>query len=79
MLYYYKDDQHQDTVVSVPAMLNMFKELGTPNNLKIKQAMPDVGDHVMGSYIRSKDLLEVQQAIEGFMVRKLHMQPVTLQ
>jgi hypothetical protein len=57
----------------------MFRELGTPNNLKIKQAMPDVGDHVMGSYIRSKDLLEVQQAIESFMVRKLHMQPVTLQ
>ena len=47
MLYYYKDEAHQDTVVSVPAMLNMFTELGTPANEKIKQAMPDVGNHVM--------------------------------
>ena len=75
MLYYYKDEQHQDSVVSVPAMLNMFQELGTPNKSKIKEAMPDVGDHVMGSYIKSNDLLEVQQAIENFMERKLNMQP----
>ena len=76
MLYYYKDEQHQDTVVSVPAMLNMFDELGTPKNLKIKQGLPDVGDHVMGSYIKSKDLLEVQQEIEKFMMRRLKMQAV---
>ena len=76
MLYYYKDETHQDSVVSVQAMLNMFTELGTPKNLKIKQAMPDVGDHVMGGYIKSKDLLEVQQAIEKFMQRTLKMQPV---
>jgi esterase/lipase len=76
LLYYYKDDVHQDSVVSVPAMLTMFKELGTPSNEKIKQPMPDVGDHVMGSYIKSKDLLEVQQAIENFMERKLKMQPL---
>jgi len=76
MLYYYKDETHQDSVVSVPAMLNMFSELGTPTNEKIKEVMPNVGDHVMGSYIKSKDLLEVQQAIENFMERKLKMQPV---
>ncbi|MBV9961709.1 MAG: alpha/beta hydrolase [Parafilimonas sp.] len=76
MLYYYKDEQHQDSVVSVPAMLNMFPELGTQKNLKVKQAMPDVGDHVMGSYIKSKDLLEVQQAIERFMIRQLKMEQV---
>ena len=76
LLYYYKDDVHQDSVVSVPAMLNMFNELGTPANQKIKEAMPDVGNHVMGSYIKSKDLLEVQQAIEKFMEKKLKMQRV---
>jgi pimeloyl-ACP methyl ester carboxylesterase len=76
LLYYYKDEAHQDTVVSVPALLNMFAELGTPANEKVKQAMPDVGGHVMACYIRSKDLLEVQQAIENFMQRKLNMQPV---
>jgi esterase/lipase len=76
MLYYYKDETHQDSVVSVPAMLNMFTELGTPNNLKVKRAMPNVGDHVMGSYIKSKDLLDVQQSIEYFMKRKLKLKPV---
>jgi len=76
MLYYYKDETHQDSVVSVPAMLKMYSELGTPTNEKIKEAMPDVGNHVMGSYIKSKDLLEVQQAIEQFMEKKLKLQRV---
>ncbi|MEP6683536.1 MAG: alpha/beta hydrolase [Parafilimonas sp.] len=76
LLYYYKDEKHQDSVVSVPAMINMFTELGTPKNLKMQRAMPNVGDHVMGSYIKSKDLLEVQQSIEYFMERKLKLQPV---
>ena len=76
MLYYYKDEMHQDSVVSVPAMLKMYGELGTPANEKIKEAMPDVGDHVMGSYIKSKNLLEVQRTIEQFMSRKLKLKPV---
>ncbi|MEO8713319.1 MAG: alpha/beta hydrolase, partial [Parafilimonas sp.] len=79
MLYYYKDETHQDSVVSVPAMLNMFTELGTAKNLKVKQAMPDVGDHVMGGYIKSKNLLEVQQAIEKFMEHTLKMNSHDLQ
>lgn len=73
MLYYYKDDIHQDSVVSVPAMLNMFEQLGTPRKNKIKQAMPDAGNHVLGSYIKSKDLLGVQQAVEQFMMKQLHL------
>lgn len=76
MLYYYKDEVHQDSVVSVAAMLTMFSELGTPANEKIKMAMPNVGNHVMGSYIKSKDLLDVQQAIEKFMQRQLKIEPV---
>jgi esterase/lipase len=76
MLYYYKDEVHQDSVVSVPAMLSMFKELGTPPNKKVELAMPFAGDHVMGSYIKSKDLLDVQQSIEKFMRHNLKMQKV---
>jgi len=41
--------------------------------------MPDVGNHVMGSYIKSKNLLEVQQAIEKFMEKTLKMQRKGLQ
>jgi len=77
LLYYYKDEIHQDSVVSVPAMLKMFDELGTEKNKKIKEAMPNVGNHVMGSYIKSKDLADVQKAIEDFIEKKLKIQPVT--
>ncbi len=73
LLYYYKDDIHQDSVVSVPAMLKMYDALGTPPNLKMKQAIPNAGNHVIGSYIRSKDLLSVQRAIEDFLEKKMHM------
>jgi esterase/lipase len=65
MLYYYKDPVQQDSVVSVPAMLQMFNELGSAT--KIKQALPNTGDHVIGSYIKSKDLRKVQVAVENFM------------
>jgi esterase/lipase len=73
LLYYYLDEQHQDNVVSVPAMLKMYDELGTPANLKEKQAIPAAGDHVIGSYIKSKDLLSVQTAIENYMANKLQI------
>ena len=73
MLYYYKDDIHQDSTVSIPAMLTMFDELGTPRKDKVKQAIPNAGSHVLGSYIRSKDLLTVQRAIEDFIEKKLNL------
>ncbi|HWB24148.1 MAG TPA: alpha/beta hydrolase [Chitinophagaceae bacterium] len=73
MLYYYKDEDHQDSVVSVPALLKMFDELGTPRGEKIKEAIPNAGDHVLGSYIKSQDLLSVQTAIENFMGHTLHL------
>ncbi len=76
MLYYYKDSVHQDSTVSVPAMLEMFDELGSPIAMKTKEAMPTVGDHVMGSYIKSKDLHSVQQAIENFMQQTLKLSKV---
>jgi hypothetical protein len=74
MLYYYKDSVHHDSVVSVPAMLRMFDELGS--TVKIKKAMPATGDHVMGSFIKSKDLRGVQLEIENFMQQTLQLHKV---
>lgn len=65
--YYYKDEVHQDSVVSVPALLKMYEELGTPTNKKKKIAFPNVGDHVMTSYISSKDLESVKQETNDFL------------
>ncbi|RDC57460.1 alpha/beta hydrolase [Pedobacter chinensis] len=66
MLYYYKNDLEQDPVVRVDAMLKMFDELGTPENLKRKIAIPNAENHVLGSYITSKDLPGVETAIDNF-------------
>lgn len=66
MLYYYKNELEQDPVVRVDAMLNMFEQLGTPAESKRKVALPNVGNHVLGSYITSKDLQSVENAIENF-------------
>lgn len=66
MLYYYKNEVEQDPVVRVDAMINMFEQLGTPAALKRKVALPNVGNHVLGSYITSKDLQSVEIAIENF-------------
>jgi pimeloyl-ACP methyl ester carboxylesterase len=76
LLYYYKDDVHQDSVVSVPAMLKMFDGLGTPRNMRIKESVPNAGNHVMCSYIRSHDLLSVQKDIEDFLERIMKLQKV---
>jgi pimeloyl-ACP methyl ester carboxylesterase len=75
LLYYYKDSIHQDSVVKVDAMLKMFDQLGTATTLKRKQAMPNTGDHVMGSYIKSHDVEGVQKEILLFMNDVLKMTP----
>lgn len=67
LLYYYKDKVHQDSTVKVSAMQDMFKALGTPEGKKRKVAMPEAGDHVIGSYIRSKDVEGVEREVEKFM------------
>lgn len=66
-LYYYKDSVHQDSVVKVSAMKQMMEQISTPAKNKRSIAMPATGDHVIGSYIKSKDLDGVQIQIEKFM------------
>jgi esterase/lipase len=66
MLYYYKNEQAQDPVVKVSAMLTMFDKLGTPANQKEKLALPETGNHVIGSAITSKDVPGVENAIHKF-------------
>ncbi|MCC5936503.1 MAG: alpha/beta hydrolase [Lunatimonas sp.] len=55
MAYYYKDEENQDKVVSVPAMLDMFEAVSTPESRKMKKAFPESGDHVIASSITSGD------------------------
>lgn len=61
MLYYYKNEEQQDKVVSVAAMKEMFSALGTPENKKRSIAVPDAANHVIGSPIKSKDIATVEK------------------
>ncbi|RZK49790.1 MAG: alpha/beta hydrolase [Pedobacter sp.] len=63
LLYYYKNEKEQDKVVKVDAMLKMYEQLGTPPNFKQKIALPNTGNHVIGSYITSHDIPAVTSAI----------------
>ncbi len=67
MGYFYKNDSIQDHVVSVPAMLKMYEELGTPSDQKRKVAFPNVNDHVMASSITSEDLASVRSETIRFL------------
>ena len=77
MGYYYKNDSLQDHTVSVPAMLEMYDMLGTPEDKKVKQAFPETGGHVIGSYLVSKDLPAVRLATYQFLEGTLGIKPVS--
>ncbi|MGB3849348.1 MAG: alpha/beta hydrolase [Tunicatimonas sp.] len=74
--YYYKSEEEQDQVVSVAAMHPMFEQLGTPAEQKRKVAFPEAGNHVIGSYIRSRDWRGVYQATDQFMQEVIRETPV---
>lgn len=72
-LYYYKDEQHQDPVVKVSATKKMFEELGTTKDLKRAVAMPNTGNHVIGSPILSKDVAGVERETSKFLQEIMHL------
>ena len=75
LAYYYKNEEEQDNVVSVPAMLTMYEELGTPADQKRKIAYPEAGNHVIASYIRSGDWRGVYQGTDAFLQEVMHLTP----
>jgi len=71
--YYYKDEDHQDPTVKVSAMIKMFDELGTPDELKRKVAFPNAGEHPIASDLRSKDIAGVERETFKFAEEILKM------
>jgi esterase/lipase len=76
LCYYYKDEVHQDSTVKVSAMKRMFRELGTPADKKMEVPVPNAGNHVIGSFIKSRDYKTVEDACDKFAVDILKMKPV---
>jgi esterase/lipase len=73
LMYYYKDEEHQDKVVRVDAMHGMFDKIATPYVLKRRVALPETGDHVLGSPIKSKDVDGVIRETTAFLEEVMRM------
>lgn len=73
LLYFYKDEQHQDPVVKVSAMKKMFEELGTADSIKRAIALPNTGNHVMASPIKSNDITSVEKETKRFLEEVVHL------
>ncbi len=76
LLYYFRDEDHQDDVVKVSAMKRMFLQLATPDSLKRQVAIPNAESHVLASPIKSKDVQAVKNEVEKFAIEILKLQPV---
>jgi len=74
LLYYYKDEQHQDPVVKVSAMKEMFTQLSTADSVKRSIPLPNTADHVMASPIKSKDVESVERETKRFLEEVLRLQ-----
>lgn len=73
--YYYKNEKEQDNVISVPALLEMYDQLGVEDKLKRKMAFPEVRNHVMTSHITSKDFETVKRETIKFLEEIILIQP----
>jgi esterase/lipase len=73
-LYYYKDEQHQDSIVKVSAMKEMFTQLSTKETEKRAIALPLTENHVIASPIKSKDVAGVERETKSFLEQVIHLQ-----
>ena len=73
--YYYKNEKEKDKVVSIPAMLKMYDQLGTPLNKKEKVPFSNAGDHVIISNLTSDYFEEAELAAINFLNNKLGIIP----
>ena len=74
MGYYYKNEEEQDKVVSIPAMLRMFEQLGTPEDKKQKVAFPEAGDHVIISHLSTPNHQQAELAALAFLQKQLDVE-----
>ncbi|MBK8515793.1 MAG: alpha/beta hydrolase [Saprospiraceae bacterium] len=73
--YYYKDEEHQDKVVSVNRMLDFYDQISTPDSLKQKTAFPEASAHVISSGLFSHDIEGVEKATFQWAEKILKIMP----
>lgn len=73
--YYFKNEEESDHVISTEAIKRFDKSTNTPDDQKMLLAFPNVGNHVIASDLRSKDLKSVIDETSRFMEDILHAFP----
>lgn len=76
VLYYYKNEQEQDPVVSVAAMKAMYLQINTAAEKKKMIPVPNTGNHVMASPIQSKDIITVEEETAQFLQSVLQLKAI---
>ncbi|MEM1119471.1 MAG: alpha/beta hydrolase [Bacteroidota bacterium] len=74
--YYYKNEEVQDPVVSVAAMLEMDSQTATPADKKRKVPFANVNNHVICSMRQSEDIEAVRKATYQYAEEVLGMKPL---
>lgn len=74
--YYKKNEQEQDKVVSVDAMLEFFGKSATPTDKKRKENFTEAGAHVISSYVFSKEIDRLAKETYRFAEEVLGFKPI---
>ncbi len=74
-IYYYKNEEEQDDVVDVSVIPEIHKQLASPAEQNKYIALTTPGNHVIGSYIKSKDYQSVETEIIKFSENTLGLEP----
>ncbi len=75
-LYYYQDEDHQDEVVDVNAIIEMHSMLGTAADYQKHKGLASPQNHVIASSIKSKDYQIVEEEISAFLTNVLGLTTV---
>ena len=71
--YYYKDDEHQDNVISVEAIHEFMNSIGTSEDNKRSIAFDNAVGHVISSELMNPHWEDVQESIFEFCDEILHL------
>lgn len=73
--YYYRDEDHQDKLVSVAAIRKMMTQLGTPPQRRREASFPNADDHVIASQLLSNDWQGVERESIHFLNEIVGLKP----
>lgn len=69
--YYFKDEENQDPVVSVDAMLEFKKHISTPKEKVLFQPFANVGNHVIASKHKTDGWKEVEEGVFSYLQQNI--------